>query len=740
MSQNKSICEAKPIFLLGKRNENGGLTLGVPLVYNGLMADHVLHSSDGSSHPSQLVVSDFKTQSGSLITGENAPFITETPNISVRTGLKGNKAGMHIKLNQEKVKLLKNKYPTTRNSTRLNKFFIQSFSKTGTAPTVAQYSKIMKEIQNTNSAKNLQGSPLEYKRILDYFQFTLVQTLNNSNGQLFLYRPSVHKIQENLSQFTNYKKAIMNSYISQNENDFLLYDRAFFATKDRPAALASVIRGIKTVFKRSTSVEGVWRSYAFTGNANANITKLRNFIKMDLAKALGGEEKIKEYINLDYKTARGNITYFLNYDKFLKLKNSLLKTKVLFWWIFNYPGDNDGKLLQKFIAIFDTFHDFTDSRATGKKITEGGFNGIWPSGTNMQKNTKGINFAKITANNVLTTTSGYLVKILGRNIYRMAKDDGAAQLVVNRDKRNLGVSNTNTNAKRKLSHLLYFFASLLGGSKDLTGKMEEYASEILVNTGEIVEKKDFCKLLDNGGKHGFVVDIFSSGGLKCIKDRSSMHAVGVMDPAPRAAKPWKEIMLSEDNHKCVGKGTKIPVQFDFDIDDENRLIRAHREYLRQLSDIYNMKGNVTSSNASNIVGNKRTRVNNNTISESNVKRTRVNNNTRPFVKAVRPNTIENMKMNISKGAPQPKMEAFKLFISSNTITNEAVKNLLNKVARNQNRFNGRNKQTVRNVLNKILRRINQPREYGNVARNLKARMFPANIRQLRARRPPQRAI
>jgi len=53
-----------------------------------------------------------------------------------------------------------------------------------------------------------------------------------------------------------------------------------------------------------------------------------------------------------------------------------------------------------------------------------------------------------------------------------------------------------------------------------------------------------------------------------------------------------------------------------------------------------MKGNVTSSNASNIVGNKRTRVNNNTISESNVKRTRVNNNTQPFVKAVRPNTIE----------------------------------------------------------------------------------------------------
>ena len=85
------------------------------------------------------------------------------------------------------------------------------------------------------------------------------------------------------------------------------------------------------------------------------------------------------------------------------------------------------------------------------------------------------------------------------------------------------------------------------------------------------------------------------------------------------------------------------------------------------------------------------------------------------------------------------MEAFKLFISSNTVTNEATKNLLNKVTRNQNRFNGKNKQLVRNVLNKILRRTNQPRELSNIAINLKAKMFSTNVRQLRARRPPPRA-
>ena len=150
MSQNKSICDTKPLFMLGLRNDKDGLTLGIPLVYDGLLADHVLHTSDGSSHPSQLVVSDFKNKTSSLITGENAPFLSEIPNILVKTGQgqRQGKAGLLTKLNPEKVKILKNKYRTITQSPRLNKFFIQSFSKSGNAPTVAQYSKIMKDIQS----------------------------------------------------------------------------------------------------------------------------------------------------------------------------------------------------------------------------------------------------------------------------------------------------------------------------------------------------------------------------------------------------------------------------------------------------------------------------------------------------------------------------------------------------------------------------------------------------------------
>ena len=602
MSINKSICDTKPLFMLGLRNDKGGLTLGIPLVYDGLLADHVLHTSDGSSHPSQLVVSDFKNKTSSLITGENAPFLSEIPNILVKTGQgqRQGKAGLLTKLNPEKVKILKNKYLTITQSPRLNKFFIQSFSKSGNAPTVAQYSKIMKDIKSKKNIKNLQGSPLEYKRILDYFQFTLVKTLNN-NDKLFLYRPSVHKIHDNLSKFTNYKEAIASSYNSQNENDFHLYNQAYFATKDRPAALASVIRGIKTLFKRSSAVEGTWRAYAFKGNTRDNITKIRTYIKQDLDSL---KIKISDYISYNYTTSKGDIKYFLNYRNFLQAKNDTIRAKILFYWIFNYPSDADGKLLQKFIAILDTFHDFTGSRATGKKPTEGDFNNIWPSGYKTFSNTKKMNFDKFSFNNVLKNNSSFIVKILGRNIYRMAKDNGVSKIVANQNTRNLGVSN-----QRKLSHLLYFFTNILGGSKSLTHMCEEYISQILINVGEKIEKNNFCNVLNKNGKHGLVIDIFSQGGLDCIKKQSSIHAVGIMDPAGRSAETWKEI-ISVDGHTCTGRGSKIPVKIDLDLDDERQLGRINDEYNRQLKEIRRMNGNHRTTGASNVPGNKRSRTNN----------------------------------------------------------------------------------------------------------------------------------
>lgn len=630
---SKTVCDTNPTFMLGKRDGNG-LVLGVPLVYSGLMADHTLHTSDGSSHPSQLVVSDYKTGApSSLITGENAPFISQTPNILISTGANGNsKAGMNLRLNQERVRLLKSKYPSIRNSSRLNRFFIQSFSKSGTAPSVAQYAKIMKAIQSKRIGKNFQGSPLEYKRILDYFQFTLVEKLNSGNN-LFLYRPTVHKIHDNLRSFSNYKEAIMKSYSSQNENDFVLYDKAFFATKDRPAALASVVRGIKTVFKRSSKVEGGWRVYAFTGDVRSNLINIKKQIIRDLA-----EKKINpnDFITFDYRTSKGNIFYFLDYEKFLKLKNTALKAMVLFYWMFNYPGDTNGLVLQKFISIMDTFHDFTGDRATGSKPAQGGFTNIWPSGSNAQIRAQKLNFGKLTANTILGGNSAFLVQVLGRNIYRLSKDNGASAIVAGKNKRNLGIQNTGKNAIRKLSHLLYFFANVMGGTKDLIGKCEEYASSLLTKTGRIVEKNQFCGLLNEGGKHALVIDIFSTGGLRCVKERSAIHGVGVMDPAPRGANKWKNLFENAGT-KCVGRGTKgFPATFDFDTAGENRNLRIYKEWQRQLNEIGKMNGNITKTGASNLPGAKRKLSNNNRNNRaSNVVRQPPRKAIRPLMTAAR---------------------------------------------------------------------------------------------------------
>ena len=316
--------------------------------------------------------------------------------------------------------------------------------------------------------------------------------------------------------------------------------------------------------------------------------------------------------------------------------------------MFNYPGDNNGILLQKFVSIIDTFHDFTGSRATGFKPTEGGFASIWPSGSNAQQKSRRINFNGLSANVILQGNSAFLVQILGRNIYKLAKDNGAASIVKGQNKR------SNINSMRKLSHLLYFFANVMGGTKDLTGKCEEYASQLLTKTGKIVEKGDFCNQLNKGGKHALIIDIFSTGGLNCIKERSVIHGVGVMDPAPRSGNTWKGV-FEKIGSKCVGRGTKgFPVKFEYDKASEERIMRLHREYKRQLDEIYNMKGNITTTTTANnksvnmnaekqsrkinnnrslgnAVGNKRTRNNNN-----NVKTNKPNVKRNPFTKVIKP--------------------------------------------------------------------------------------------------------
>jgi hypothetical protein len=123
-----------------------------------------------------------------------------------------------------------------------------------------------------------------------------------------------------------------------------------------------------------------------------------------------------------------------------------------------------------------------------------------------------------------------------------------------------------------------------------------------------------------------------------------------MDPAPRSGNTWKGV-FEKIGSKCVGRGTKgFPIKFEFDKAGEDRIIRLHREYQRQLDDVYKMEGNITTTannksvnmnaekqskkinnnrNLGNAAGNKRTRNNNVNTNKTIVKR-------RPFVKAIKP--------------------------------------------------------------------------------------------------------
>ena len=80
---------------------------------------------------------------------------------------------------------------------------------------------------------------------------------------------------------------------------------------------------------------------------------------------------------------------------------------------------------------------------------------------------------------------------------------------------------------------------------------------------------------------------------------------------------------------------------------------------------------------------------------------------------------------------KPNMESFKLYLNAGNVTNETVKNLLNRITFNKSKYNGTNKNTIRNVLNKIIR-LNKSDNLNRKARNLKSTMFANNNRQTRS--------
>jgi hypothetical protein len=443
-----------------------------------------------------------------------------------------------------------------------------------------------------------------------------------------------------------------------------------------------------------------------------------------------------------------------------------LKALVIFYWVFNYPtstgaGVNE-QVAKYFLAILDTFHDFTDHRATKR------FKNIWPESTNPRPhdNAKSKTRNGIRDSNIPSSSEQhkFLVKLLGIDIYRKvgAYNKSITNTIALTNKRD-GTSNEGQPAipvQLRVAHFLYFITNVLGSqsSRGLIGACEDLSRDIMKNMADNTPVnqpwnfrnpgrkpgENICKLLEE--KKACVV--YDMGSLPtCMKKYTVFHNVGVLDPAADGVLSWGEVVgedgcVESSKVKAAKKKQDKKRRESIKV-SKSRAERAAKakattaQRIKNEADTAQRKANLNVIKAKQASNRRATLalrrgITGNNKPVNNVRSNKPVNNVRSNLTA-NFSKLGNMKMNISKGAPRPKMESFNLFLNSPNVNNETVNGLLKKITLNKGSFIGTNKNTIRNVLNKIIRRNNQPQNLSMKAGSLKNTMFPNNVRQLRNR-------
>jgi hypothetical protein len=568
-----------------------------------------------------------------------------------------------------------------------------------------------------------------------------------------------------------------------------MYNTAYFATGDRTAALASVVRGIPTLYTTGTG-----------DYYNVPITNVIPIIRKILGDMLTGEgftmpktsmknhnNRTQELVtpggrpvitsgplfawfldtrNVGTKTTRKTKETRTVGSDFHKLSHPL-KALVIFYWVFNYPtstgaGVNE-QVAKYFLAILDTFHDFTDHRATKR------FKNIWPESTNPRPhdNAKSKTRNGITDSNVPSSSEQhkFLVKLLGIDIYRK----------VNAYNNSIKNTITKTNGRTQIAiglrvaHFLYFITNVLGSqsSRGLIGACEDLSRDIMKNMADNTPinqpwnfrntgrkpGENICKLLEE--KKACVV--YDMGSLPtCMKKYTVFHNVGVLDPAADGVLSWGEVVgedgcVESSKVKAAKKKQDKKRRESIKV-SKSRAERAAKakattaQRIKNEADTAQRKANlnvIKAKQASNrratlalrrgIVGNN-AKANNGKNAKAKANVGAPPTKRRAQGTGARPNLTANFsKFERNATMIQPKMESFKLFLNSPNVNNETVNGLLKKITLNKGSFIGTNKNTIRNVLNKIIRRNNQPQNLSMKAGSLKNTMFPNNVRQLRNR-------
>ena len=782
-------CEENPFFVIVKKTGTG-FSFDNDVTYKSPFATHTLSQAKGVLHPSLRVQSDWGINSKNtitqLLTGQAGAQI-------VRTG-RGHLGSSDLLVKERVDKKTGKKTIVSRFGllapTRNNEgYTLTRIGDRNEGLSVAELAKLLNDIAKRPGDIKVRGSPLEYKRLLDYIQFLMVEkvskTVKNSNGNpvqndLYLARPNNYQVMEAVHTDGI---SLEEAYSGMKVEDSKMYSKAYFVTMDRVAALASVVRQIPTLYQTGTQ-------YYYNVPTSNVIPKIRTILATLLKDRRYTIPTNKTPMNnhpnrtqeLITPTGRPVITsgplflWFLNTRNIGEKTNKngkrivgsnfhelddMDKALILFYWVFHYPDEEGRKgvneqVIKHFLAILDTFHDFTDTKRTAN------FNGLWPESKNpkVYSNAKAKTRNGINNRNIPPTSiqHKFLVKLLGIDIYRKVDTyNNSLTKTLSETNRRDGTSNQrqpNIPIQLRVAHFLYFITNVLGShpSRGLIGKCEELSRDIMIklSNDESVNQpwnfrnperepgENICKTLLEGQNACLVIDAINGSVPACMKKYSVFHNVGLLDPADKGILPWGEVIgeggCVESARVKAAKKKRDKERMAAKKASKTRAERAAKAKATREQRIKNeaaaKKRNANlaairakqASNRRNALMAKRqgTVVTNNARPNKPVNK--LNNTTKAKF-----NALGNMRMN------KPKMESFKLFLNTSNVNNETVKNLLNRITYNKNKYNGTNKQTIRNVLNKILRRTNQPRNLNSLAINLKSTMFPNNVRQLRNR-------
>ncbi len=565
-------CEEKPYFVIIRKTETG-FSFDNDVIYKSALASHTLSQATDALHPALQIKSDWGIRKESetitkFLTGQAGAKALEASDRNRNLILK------KTKTNQKTGKTSTiSKYGLIAPSKKGGGYTLTRVGKQNEGLSVAELSNLLSKLSEKTNNIKVRGSPLEYKRLLDYIQFLMVEKVNN-DPTLYLVRPNNYHVMDNVhtegvSLEDAYNKIWENNGIRNNST---MYGKAYFVTMDRVAALASVVRTIPTIYQTGK------QDYYKVPITNV-FPKIRKIIT-DMLMKLGYttpktiSTQYKRTLELVTPAGRPVITagplfaWFLNTRNVTKNAKNIVvgsdfhtdkiplneKALILFYWIFNYPspkGDVNEQVIKYFLAILDTFHDFTDTRAT--KV----FKNIWPESTNPRphRNSKSKSRSGIDTSHIPPTSQQhkFLVKLLGVDIYRKvnAYNNSIKNTLAMTNKRNdvpIGL---------RVAHFLYLIANILGSheSRGLISACEELSSRIMIQladdrpinkawnqrTPNIETGKNICNLLEKEGAC-IVIDAVNGSVPTCMKKYSVFHNVGLLDPTDKGVLSWGEVI------------------------------------------------------------------------------------------------------------------------------------------------------------------------------------------------------